>query len=85
MGKIMFWILISVVFGAIAGLISVSFSRRKGSKRTSNTTIEADADVADVEGSANSNMLLVATVFSILAFLVIWLVSAVLNHGVQSW
>ncbi len=81
----MFWILISVVFGAIAGLISVSFSRRKGSKRTANTTIEADADVDDVEGSVNSNMLFVATVFSILAFLVIWLVSAVLNRGILNW
>lgn len=85
MERIILWILISVVFGSIAGLISVSFSRRKGAHQTAHTTIDADADVADVEGSKGSNRLLVTTVFSILAFLVIWLVSAMLKRGIISW
>jgi uncharacterized membrane protein YhaH (DUF805 family) len=84
MESIWFWILISVVIGAMAGLIAMSLSRNRKAGKSS-TPANADSDaVDDLEGSSSSNIALIITVFSILAFLIIWLVMAVLHRGIFS-
>lgn len=76
MGAIWMWIIIAVIFGIICGLLfHIAMKRMRNSVPTNEDT----EDNVDTEISNNGNLLLSILVFSILVFLVIWLVCAVIG------
>jgi len=81
MERIGFWILAAVVIGAIASFIVVATSRHAGKTDTGITT--SVEDDSDLEGSRGSNIMFLVAIFSILAFLIIWLVNAVMGRGIM--
>jgi hypothetical protein len=89
--KIWVWILASVVFGTIFALIFTVCHKRKkndGSDAPNDVELEGDDDDTydddEVEGSPARNIVLVVAVFSVIAFLIIWLVMAIIDGGVFS-
>jgi len=80
MGQIGFWILIAVVIGTVASFITMVMSRHSSTADTASTSGDLDSDL---EGSRGGNIMFLITVFSILAFLIIWLVNAVMGRGMM--
>lgn len=78
MERIGFWILIAIISGALASFIAIIMSRH-ASKTETGVADVADGD--DLEGSRGGNMLFLVAIFSILAFLIVWLVNAVMGRG----
>ncbi len=89
MKQIYIWILISLGIGAMAGLITAIFSHHKQKKVTRNAdgttheTTEDEDDLDEIEGSHGANILFVVVVFAVLAFIVIWLLSAVSGRTIE--
>ena len=79
MEKTLLWILVSAVFGLVAGLVTVCLSRRHG--RNQGTAVEHDSKAADVEGPRGKHTMLAATVAAILAFVLAWLALAIAGRG----
>lgn len=65
------WILISMCCGLVAGLLTALFSRHV--KKNADGMAEEENDLDEIEGSRSSNILFVVLVFSLLAFLIVWL------------
>jgi len=78
MEKIGLWIGMAVVIGAIACFITMLMSRHASKTETGIADV---GDTSDLEGSRGGNIMFMVVVFSILAFLVIWLVNAVMGRG----
>lgn len=76
MHAIWIWIIIAIVFGVLSGVIFNVVTRRH------NNTIpqsKGNEDDTDTEMSATGSLLLTILVFSILAFLVVWLICAIIG------
>ena len=80
MKHVYYWISISLAVGAMAGLITSIFSRNNGKSKDSGDSLQSDLD--EIEGSHSSNIIFVILVFSVLAFIVIWLVMAISNRNI---
>ena len=79
MTHFLFWILISVVIGMLAGLVAMIFGNHKVIKRQ-----DGDADKEDVdnlEGAKDRNLVLIVAVMSVMTFFVIWVANAVIDQG----
>jgi|GEM_PF-5112674 len=81
MEKILLLIGVSVAIGATIGIVWAAVSHFTSRRQTTDTAALADGP-EEVEGSWGENILFVGTIFSVLAFLVLWLVSAVTGSGV---
>lgn len=66
MDKIWLWVIIAVIFGIIAGIVF-------------NNTAKSESDDDDGEDSNRGHILLTILVFSVIGFLIMWLVSAMMN------
>jgi len=69
----------AVVIGVIASFIVV-LANHHASKTDTGVGASVDEE-SDLEGSWGSNVMFLVAVFSIIAFLIIWLVNAVLGRG----
>ncbi|MEF9924340.1 MAG: hypothetical protein RR061_05430 [Muribaculaceae bacterium] len=67
MSKIWLWILIAVIFGIIAGIV-FNYSAKSESENDD-----------DGEDTNRSHILLTILVFSVIGFLIVWLVSAMMD------
>lgn len=82
MNHIYVWIGISLAIGLMAGLITAIFSHHGKKEGDGLGTADADIDDLDeIEGSRSGNILFVVLVFTVLAFLVCWLIMAINNDG----
>lgn len=81
MEKTLLWILVSAVFGLVAGLVTVCLGRRHHRSHGTATAVGHDSKVADVEGSRSKGAMLMATVVAILAFVLAWLALAIAGRG----
>lgn len=79
--RLWLWILISLVLGGIGGLIFINATKHSDNDDDDTETEEAD-DTNDVV-HRDRNYLLVILVFSVLAFLILWLVMALFNERVN--
>lgn len=79
MKHIYYWVLISLGVGILAGIIT-SITNRRGKSEGSANSSESDLD--EIEGSHSSNIIFVILVFSVLAFIVIWLATAISGRNV---
>lgn len=79
MKGIEFWILIAVGVGVVTSLITVLFSRHASKTDAGVAQIEEDGEF---EGSVGGSLVSLAFLFSILAFLVIWLVNAMAGRSI---
>lgn len=76
---VLFWMLISLVVGLLAGLVAMIFGNHKVIRRS-----DGDADKEDVdnlEGTREKNLVLIVAVVGVMAFLVIWLINAIVDRG----
>ena len=65
------WIIIAVVAGAMAGLITAIFSRHGKDETKAPSTADGDADdLKEIETSNSRTILLTALIFAVLTFLI---------------
>ena len=77
MEAIWIWIIIAVIFGILAGLVYYISMRKKQSLPHN------DSDEEESEHSNSSNWLLLVLVCGVVAFLIIWLVTALMGISVR--
>lgn len=85
MNSIWSWVLISVACGLFAGLITAAFSRHKKQQGDNANADgeETEDDLDEIEGSHSSNIVFVIVVFAVLAFLIVWLISAISGYNFE--
>ncbi len=98
MDKIWLWMLISIVLGTVAALIFVFSGARRAGKHSKGACDEAgNYDSAGVDSSGNDeedddtddgrqvsrHTMLVVCIFSVLAFVILWLVMALCDERVR--
>ncbi|MBR7011483.1 MAG: hypothetical protein IKI10_01165 [Muribaculaceae bacterium] len=79
MKGIEFWILIAVGVGVVASVLTVIFTRHASKTDAGVAQIEEDGEY---EGSMGGSFVSLAFLFSILAFLVIWLANAMAGRSI---
>lgn len=76
------WIIIAVVAGAMAGLITAIFSRHGKDETKAPSTADGDADdLREIETSNSRTILLTALIFAVLTFLICWVATALMRRG----
>ena len=76
------WIIIAVVAGAMAGLITAIFSRHGKDETKAPSTTDGDADdLKEIETSNSRTILLTALIFAVLTFHICWVAAALMRRG----
>ncbi|MCQ2291225.1 MAG: hypothetical protein MJZ63_08150 [Muribaculaceae bacterium] len=77
------WIIIAVAIGAMAGLITAIFTHHGKNNSNAPSTADGDADdLNEIETSKSRVPIFIMLVFTVLAFLICWLVEAIQHRGI---